>query len=299
MYLASSGDIAKLFGNTLKPLKVAVMNKQCTKCKVEKPPTAFAKNGEGLRSQCKECRCIIAKEYREANIEKMRQKDKDYYQSNKNEVLAKAQEYRKKNRDAICSQKKEYYNANKDKITEYHKNHKEQRNIQKKIHRQNNPIVGVVESLKVRIHRVLKSTKTDKCWQYIGCNKPFLQEWIESQFDDKMSWDNYGKYWHLDHVIAINLFDMTSQENRKVCFHWTNLRPLEKTENMSKSDKFKIEDILKHRQTVQNFVHNTDRYQAISEKVWWLRLELRYGKNPEDDFVKWFTNEMGNPQPSS
>jgi len=45
-------------------------------------------------------------------------------------------------------------------------------------------------------------------------------------------------------------------------------------------------------------VENNNRYQAMFEKIWWPRLELGYGNNPEDDFVKWFTIEMGNPQPS-
>jgi len=38
-------------------------------------------------------------------------------------------------------------------------------------------------------------------------------------------------------------------------------------------------------------------YQAINESLWWLRIELRYGKNPSHEDVK--TSEIGNPQPSS
>ncbi len=273
--------------------------KICTKCNLEKPLTAYGKNGKGLRSQCKECRCIIAKEYREANKEKMQQRDKNYYSKNKDEILVRNQEYRKKNRDNICEEKKKYYKNNIFQITEYHQNRKEQRNTQKKERRQNYPLFGIIESLKVRVHRVLKDKKNDRNWNYIGCNRNELKNWIESQFDDNMSWDNYGSYWHIDHVIAIDLFDLTSLENRYICFHWSNLRPLEKKENISKFNKFRIEDILKHRQNIQKYIQNNNWYQAISEKLWWLRLELRYGKNPEDDFVYWFTKEMGNPQPSS
>ena len=37
----------------------------------------------------------------------------------------------------------------------------------------------------------------------------------------------------------------------------------------------------------------------MPEKALWLREELRYGNNPEDEFAIWMANEMGNPQPSS
>jgi hypothetical protein len=38
-------------------------------------------------------------------------------------------------------------------------------------------------------------------------------------------------------------------------------------------------------------------YQAVNESLQWLRMELRYGKNPPHEDVQ--TSEIGNPQPSS
>jgi AICAR transformylase/IMP cyclohydrolase PurH len=40
-------------------------------------------------------------------------------------------------------------------------------------------------------------------------------------------------------------------------------------------------------------------YQRRHENATWLRTELRYGKNPEDDGLQYANKEMGNPQPSS
>jgi len=39
-------------------------------------------------------------------------------------------------------------------------------------------------------------------------------------------------------------------------------------------------------------------YQAINESLQWLRLELRYGKNPSYEVVSNNTTEIDNPQPS-
>lgn len=48
-----------------------------------------------------------------------------------------------------------------------------------------------------------------------------------------MSWNNYGDYWEIDHIIPINTFNFNSYEDREfqVCWSLANLRPLEKIAN--------------------------------------------------------------------
>ncbi len=52
-----------------------------------------------------------------------------------------------------------------------------------------------------------------------------------------MSWDNYGSYWHIDHLRPCISFDQTNSNDQKECFNWSNLQPLEKSENISKGSK--------------------------------------------------------------
>lgn len=79
-------------------------------------------------------------------------------------------------------------------------------------------------------------------------------EWLKYNFDDKMNWDNYGSYWHIDHVIPCAHFDFTKEEDIKTCFIWTNLRPLEGKENNSKKDKIIPEEIEKQKNQVSKFL---------------------------------------------
>ncbi|MCI4437669.1 MAG: hypothetical protein JHC33_12755, partial [Ignisphaera sp.] len=69
----------------------------------------------------------------------------------------------------------------------------------------------------------LKNTKSIKL---LGCDVSFLKLYIESKFLPTMTWENYGKYWHIDHIIPCASFDLSIEEEQKKCFHYTNLQPL-------------------------------------------------------------------------
>jgi hypothetical protein len=64
-----------------------------------------------------------------------------------------------------------------------------------------------------------------------------LREWIESKFIRSMTWENYGKVWHLDHIFPISRFDLSNPEQVKVACNWQNLQPLLRKTNARKSDK--------------------------------------------------------------
>ena len=69
-----------------------------------------------------------------------------------------------------------------------------------------------------------------------GCTEPCLLKWLESKFTHKMTWENYGSYWHVDHIIPISSFDLTDSKQCKQANHWTNLQPLEASANLAKSN---------------------------------------------------------------
>lgn len=62
---------------------------------------------------------------------------------------------------------------------------------------------------------------------------------LESMFNDKMGWHNYGDYWQIDHVFPKSLLSFKSihDDNFRLCWSLGNLQPLEKIENIKKSNK--------------------------------------------------------------
>ena len=69
--------------------------------------------------------------------------------------------------------------------------------------------------------------------EYVGCSPAFLREHLERLFSDGMTWENQGE-WHVDHIRPCASFDLSTEEEKKRCFHYTNLQPLWATDNLSK-----------------------------------------------------------------
>jgi hypothetical protein len=129
-----------------------------------------------------------------------------------------------------------------------------------------------------------KLIKKNKSIEYLGCTIEFLKEWLESQFDNKMSWDNYGKYWTIDHILPLSKFNYKNSLDEKIAFHWTNLQPL--VDNFAKSDNIRPSEFYNVITKTINFMllkKNYDGYQVVFERIQWLRNKLRYGKNPSDN----------------
>jgi hypothetical protein len=73
--------------------------------------------------------------------------------------------------------------------------------------------------------------------ELLGCSKAEFIKYIEDQFDDKMSWDNYGSYWHIDHIMPCFTFNFLQEDQVRECWHHTNLRPLSAKENLARSQR--------------------------------------------------------------
>lgn len=98
----------------------------------------------------------------------------------------------------------------------------------------------IVNRLRSRVASAIRekgSIKSDRTINLVGCSVEFFMGYIEAQFVDGMSWDNYGVgigKWQIDHIIPCNTFDMEKIEDQKKCFHYINSRPLWCQENASR-----------------------------------------------------------------
>lgn len=95
------------------------------------------------------------------------------------------------------------------------------------------------KNLRTRIWFALQAQhcRSKNVMTLLGCTVDEFKRHIESQFQPGWSWENWGTVWEIDHEKPCAKFDLTDVEQRKLCFHFSNQRPLSLFENRSKGSK--------------------------------------------------------------
>ena len=107
--------------------------------------------------------------------------------------------------------------------------------------RQNNPAYKKRQQLrdKVRLAVVKKTRYTSTIHELIGCNVSTARNFLQSQFQPWMNWENYGRgkgKWCIDHIIPVASIDIFNKEQVKRIFHYTNMQPLGFLKNCEKGN---------------------------------------------------------------
>lgn len=87
------------------------------------------------------------------------------------------------------------------------------------------------------------SAKGGSTWKTLPYTSKELKEHLEGQWEEWMSWDNYGTKWHMDHIIPQSklIYDSVQHPNFLRCWSLENLRPLCSFKNRSKGSYYEGE----------------------------------------------------------
>lgn len=105
----------------------------------------------------------------------------------------------------------------------------------------NNPIFRLNYQMGQRIYLSLKKEKMGRSWkELLGYTINDLKQHLEKQFTSEMNWENWGKYWEIDHRIPKSWFKYLKAEEEafKKCWALKNLQPLELSKNRSKKNYY-------------------------------------------------------------
>ena len=162
---------------------------------------------------------------------------KQYYSKNKEAYTKRSKKHQEEN-PGINSKYWENFKKNGDmelhslRVKEWNKNNRARINQKNKERKQNNPILKIIDSVTSIINHHLKK-KTKKSNEYLGCSYEEYVIYLENQFDQNMTWQNYGEYWEIDHIYPLS---------KGGSFHYTNTRPLSISENRRKGVKINPAD---------------------------------------------------------
>ncbi len=190
--------------------------KICTKCNIKKDLSEFVKHTgykDGYENWCKNC----------VNIN-----SKKWYKNNKLKASKTRKKYKEKNKEKLCKQNSEY---NKKNLEKFNRLRRERSKIDLDY--------KIKTNLRTRLHHAIKDrTKSKRTFDLLGCSINQLKKHLESQFVERMTWDNYGLHgWHIDHKKPCNLFDLTKESEQLKCFNFKNLQPLWAIDNWKKGNR--------------------------------------------------------------
>ena len=190
--------------------------KICKMCKVEKNSNEFYKKSttkDGKHIYCGTC---------------MKAEKKEYYQRTKDDRAEYYKTYRTENKDYFNKYSTNHYHTNKELYREWNRN-----KYATDITFRTKHIVSARIHEALKVYRLLKTNRTI---EYLGCSIGEYCDYLEEKFDGKMTWENQGSYWHIDHIKPIASYDLNKEDELIACFHYTNTQPLEALENILKSD---------------------------------------------------------------
>lgn len=211
-------------------------SKVCSKCGKQKTLNCFHKDKstkDKLAFYCKLCR---------------KGKSVDYYIKNKEKIKKASVEWKTKNKAKKIALDKRCYEMNREKRIIAAKEWKINNPLKVQLSRnksnkkaRSTPIGRLNNNISRGINSSLKSkTKGNRHWEkLVNFTVVQLRTHLEKLFTPEMTWENYGLYWHLDHVVPITVFNFDKPEHIdfRRCWSIKNLQPLEKLKNLSKGAK--------------------------------------------------------------
>lgn len=185
------------------------------------------------------------KKYREENREKVKATHKAWRDKNREKINAQARERYKENPQAQKERKDRYIASRSEQVKEanrrYRQKNKQARTDYERIKRQTDPVYRFRTSFRCLIGSYLRKkgyTGGKKVWEVVGCDFETFLEYIQNQFEEGMTLDNYGHgkgCWNIDHIIPI--CTAKTDEDIERLNHYTNLRPMWSKDNYKKSKK--------------------------------------------------------------
>lgn len=192
--------------------------KFCDGCQQMKTAGDFRIN----RGECLDCERKYGRKYNQEHLDVRQQ----YWQENLDHVHRLQADWYQRNKPHIQAKYNERY-ANDPEFRQ-HRDHN--RLIQKQL--------GSVE------------TPND----YIGSSFEQMANWLEYNFTSKMTWQNRGIEWDVDHVIPVSKWDLSNPEQTYMCYNWKNLSPLNSPKNrIEKNNMIDHDQIVQHKAQLRKY----------------------------------------------
>ena len=180
--------------------------KQCTHCYKYKPLREMRPDprmADGYRNQCLECKYNYNVQWRTKN---------------EASVLKSRQKYEERLKNGECPHRLQA----------------------KRLRTRNSEVIKAISISKML--KTILTVRESTFMKLFSCSSKVFIAKFEREFakNPGMGWHNYGA-WQMDHIKPMKEFTLDTEASRKLCNHYTNLRPEWATTNMKKGAKYAVE----------------------------------------------------------
>lgn len=68
----------------------------------------------------------------------------------------------------------------------------------------------------------------------LGTDAIGFKNHIDKYLIDGMTLENFGKVWGLDHIVPVELFDLSNEDELRLCYNYNNIMPMFNLDNRLK-----------------------------------------------------------------
>jgi hypothetical protein len=184
-------------------------------------------SNEKYRETHKEQAKAYHKAWRDKNREHLNAQAREKYKKDPQSYKAIVDRYKETHKEQIKEANHKYKVENRQKCTDYQRNK-----------RQGDPVYKFRSSFThlMCLYKKKKGYSGGKgTWEIVGCDFDTFLAYVQSQFQEGMTLENYGHgkgQWNIDHIEPIR--NAKDDDDFERLNHYTNLRPLWATENYSR-----------------------------------------------------------------
>jgi hypothetical protein len=167
------------------------------------------------------------------NTERVLETNRRSYTRHAAERVARSVAWHRRNPEASRAIKARYREANRSRINADSAAYQSSRCL-------SDPAYHISKRVSKSLWNMLRGYKGGARWESIlGYTARDLVEHLRPKLSPGMTLENYGSYWHIDHIVPVAYFRRRFSGNpihaAKLCFALVNLRPLEAKTNLSKN----------------------------------------------------------------
>ena len=78
------------------------------------------------------------------------------------------------------------------------------------------------------------NTPSKEIVSLLGIDKEGFIKHINKYLIEGMTMENFGKEWGLDHIVPVELFDLSNEDDLKLCYNYNNIMPMFNQDNRLK-----------------------------------------------------------------